>query len=628
MSDSFDAYQKWLGIPPHQQPPHHYRLLGIELFEADRDTIANAADRQMAHVRTFQAGEHADLSQQLLNQIAGAKVELLNPERKAKYDAALQTDLTAQQTALIQSQEPAEPLPGQQLSAAHQMVPPIQAAPQPEPPVHSLHEEPVDEAQPAAAESPVWRHPAVVVGGAVCLLLLVGIAVAATLRREPAQQAAKKLPAAKIPPIETSAGADFPDHLRYEKIEPGSSRDNEAGRSSTEEAKTADSETPAAKAESEKPPGGADPSTEPATEPAAVTSIPEGTPPEPEKSEPTVVANADPVEPPPMELSGEEPEGKHPDPAEEAPRVKHPVPDREQEQAAIREIRSIFSKEYEAAETPLKKESLARSLVKQADRLAQDAVARYALLTEARNLAEEAGAYRLALAVIDRTFQDYRIDALAKKQDLLARIARTARSVPARREIGTMALELVNEANRGQRFEVAEALAVQANALAARIKDNRLRNQAREAGNAIRRAREEWKKVEQAIAALAQDESDAAANTIYGRFLCLEKHDWEAGLVHLARGENGRLREAARRDLSAPEDPDEQVALADLWYEIAGHEPHAQDFRIREYYWYAQALPETTGLTRTKVEKRMRENPQVERRRESLFLPADGFLEE
>jgi hypothetical protein len=26
----FDPYRKWLGIPPKDQPPHYYRLLGIE----------------------------------------------------------------------------------------------------------------------------------------------------------------------------------------------------------------------------------------------------------------------------------------------------------------------------------------------------------------------------------------------------------------------------------------------------------------------------------------------------------------------------------------------------------------------------------------------------------------------
>ncbi|MFW5835047.1 MAG: hypothetical protein ACOCYE_13220, partial [Pseudomonadota bacterium] len=66
---SFDPYRKWLGIPPEDQPPHHYRLLGIGLFEADSDVIANAADRQMAHVRSFQSGKYAELSQRLLNEL-------------------------------------------------------------------------------------------------------------------------------------------------------------------------------------------------------------------------------------------------------------------------------------------------------------------------------------------------------------------------------------------------------------------------------------------------------------------------------------------------------------------------------------------------------------------------------
>ena len=55
--DSFDHYYEWLGIPREQQPPNHYRLLGIELFESNADVIEHAADRQMAHVRSFQHGK-------------------------------------------------------------------------------------------------------------------------------------------------------------------------------------------------------------------------------------------------------------------------------------------------------------------------------------------------------------------------------------------------------------------------------------------------------------------------------------------------------------------------------------------------------------------------------------------
>jgi len=93
MSGSFDAYHKWLGISPKDQPPHHYRLLAIDLFESDPDVISSAADQRMGHVRAFQTGKHSAFSQQILNEIAAARVCLLSPEKKAEYDRRLRGQL-------------------------------------------------------------------------------------------------------------------------------------------------------------------------------------------------------------------------------------------------------------------------------------------------------------------------------------------------------------------------------------------------------------------------------------------------------------------------------------------------------------------------------------------------------
>ena len=81
MAADFDPYRKWLGIPPGE-PIHHYRLLGIALFESDTEVISNTADRQMAHVRTFQGGQHAHWSQKILNELSTARVCLLSPDKK------------------------------------------------------------------------------------------------------------------------------------------------------------------------------------------------------------------------------------------------------------------------------------------------------------------------------------------------------------------------------------------------------------------------------------------------------------------------------------------------------------------------------------------------------------------
>ncbi len=89
----FDPYRKWLGIPKWEQPPNHYRLLGINLFENDPDVIETAADRQMGHVRNYQAGKHSEWSQRLLNELSAARICLLNAEKKKAYDEKLRADL-------------------------------------------------------------------------------------------------------------------------------------------------------------------------------------------------------------------------------------------------------------------------------------------------------------------------------------------------------------------------------------------------------------------------------------------------------------------------------------------------------------------------------------------------------
>ena len=92
MSAEFDPYQEWLSIPPDERPANYYRLLGLPLFESNANVISNAADRQMAFVRTFQTGQYSQQSQQILNELAQARVTLLDKRKKADYDAKLRAE--------------------------------------------------------------------------------------------------------------------------------------------------------------------------------------------------------------------------------------------------------------------------------------------------------------------------------------------------------------------------------------------------------------------------------------------------------------------------------------------------------------------------------------------------------
>ncbi|HET6879156.1 MAG TPA: hypothetical protein VFI31_03310, partial [Pirellulales bacterium] len=186
MAEQFDPYHKWLGISPKDQPPHHYRLLGIELFESDPDVIEGAADQRMSHVRTFQTGQNSALSQRLLNELSAAKLCLLTPQKKTEYDRQLRQKIEREKAAaaamrpsdssgVLPVMPVAQPLHAAPLPLAQPLpqaapLPVTEAAPviiaEEETSTSSIHRRPY-------RQTPVWRQPAVL--GTAGALVLFGL---------------------------------------------------------------------------------------------------------------------------------------------------------------------------------------------------------------------------------------------------------------------------------------------------------------------------------------------------------------------------------------------------------------------------------------------------------------------
>ena len=106
MSSDIDPYYLWLGIPPHEQPPNHYRLLGIAAFESNASVIDSAASRQSTYLHSVAAGPQRQASQILLTEIAGARRTLLNAESKQVYDVDLKTRLARSEEHTSELQSP------------------------------------------------------------------------------------------------------------------------------------------------------------------------------------------------------------------------------------------------------------------------------------------------------------------------------------------------------------------------------------------------------------------------------------------------------------------------------------------------------------------------------------------
>ncbi len=103
MEEKFDPYYKWLAIPPRDQPPNHYRLLAVDLFEPDVDVIDAAADQRMAYLQQVAAGEHVEASQRLLNELSAARRCLVVPKDKATYDTELRLEMNLPTVRSVES---------------------------------------------------------------------------------------------------------------------------------------------------------------------------------------------------------------------------------------------------------------------------------------------------------------------------------------------------------------------------------------------------------------------------------------------------------------------------------------------------------------------------------------------
>ena len=87
--ETFDPYWEWLEIPPEDQPPSYYRLLGIDEFEQDLAAIDAAAKQRTAYLHPMAAGPSRESVQQLLSEVAKARRTLLAADAKSAYDESL-----------------------------------------------------------------------------------------------------------------------------------------------------------------------------------------------------------------------------------------------------------------------------------------------------------------------------------------------------------------------------------------------------------------------------------------------------------------------------------------------------------------------------------------------------------
>lgn len=619
--DSFDPYLKWLGIRTQEHPPNHYRLLGIDLFEADADVVSNAADARMAHVRTYQTGKYSALSQKVLNEIASAKVCLLNAEKKAAYDAQLQIELMAVPPA---------------------MPAPVAGGP---PPLPTRPGTNGNGAAASAASVPPLRDWRLWIAVAAALLLLVAIGTAALLVRGRGTQVAagseetsteEGAASAKAgPPDETGDFAARPQVVTSEKPKPAES--NPAAPPSPAEKPKPASPNGEVRPDSTAKPGGED-GTGPATKPDGEAKPAPATKPDgEEKPEPSTKPGGEMKPEPtakPDAAEKPDPEAK-PAPAVEAI-VRQPAPSEEDRQRAEATVRELFRAELASAKTPAERLALSDKLFQQALATKDNPAACYVLLRAAADLANAAGELPRTIEILGEVGRRFEVDAVGMKADVLekavAGLRTAANPLVLAHDVADNALATVEEAIAEDQFDTAARVDKVAMAAARRAGDSDLVRDAANLGRLAQQLHKQFETVRQAQQELASSPDDPAANYTVGRWHCFIKGRWDKGLPYLAKCQEGDLPSLAKLDLGGPEEANLQVILADRWVKYAEREDDdaKRQVQLRAAHWLRKALPGLTGLDKVSAEKQIEKlskvAPLLQPRERGVSVPGDVAL--
>ncbi|MCH8922292.1 MAG: hypothetical protein IIA67_03965 [Planctomycetes bacterium] len=596
MTDGFDPYHSWLGIPPRHQPPNHYRLLGLQMFESDVDVIANTASRQMSHVRTFQTGQHAALSQQILNEIAAAKVCLLNPQKKASYDEQLRGKQPQQQH---KRRAPAVQMPVVVTAASS----------------HSTARPSAKSSRGGASrrgssrsKKPFWTQPLAI--AAACSLIVVSLIVVVIIstsaapkqRQEVARRETNKTPKpdsqptnretrrgsppAQGNPPKTSAAAPSPPDLDNQPANPNAGRVNPPAQDDQRKTGNAVPVTP-------KPPDGkflirpgapGPIRVRPATEPPLI--LPKKT--APQKTEPG------------------KPDPQVPDPPPSENPQQAPLPNKDAVRAAEGEISELFG--LDKPGTPAAKRKIASEILQAASDEKQRTPDHFALLRTARDVAASAGDLSTALAAIQQIAAVYDVDAWELKLSAAQRATRLAGPAKNRAALVNAIVSLVDPAIAADRYQIATSLASLATSTARPTRDRDLIRRVAAVLASVKKRQQEFDTtVAPALAALKANADDSNAHLLVGKFRCFVQGDWKRGLPHLARGSDSGLKNAAVADLANPTEPEKRAAVGDGWWDLAQRAPSDEQGQVqaRARHWYRRSATGLVGLRKLRVNKRI-----------------------
>lgn len=562
----------------------------------------------MAHIKSFQTGQHSALSQRILNEIAAARVCLLNAAKKAEYDEELQAQGQGQRIQGIDS--PLIDLGFDVTNIAK----------------HSTVHRP-----PSPKKKQSWQLTAIA-AGIVCLGIVTLIFIAWMSSPKNAGEQAKQARHVAVAPPKPDLQPRPKPERKSEPIVESPEKIAEHLEEAFAKAKTATDFKAVVSGKATWSDGS------PLNNKATATGDKDGNS---DLRVSRVLADESSgrsVETAPKTVMAGTVGPRPPEPPK--PVKSTAIPDKKAQSQAMKEMHEAFPLfGSKSAHNEAVLSFLADKLLQQAYDPANRPATRFVAFDQACQSAVKAGNFALAMDAIDQMGQVFDIEAVDMKLDILQAAIRSRVLPTLRKSLAVEASNLVDDAlasNKPNQAQVAARIALsQATASKSTVIARRVRGQMQIVDQAVKNHTE----FEAANAVLADRPDDAEANLTVGRYQCFVMNNWEIGLPMLAKGSDETLKKLAAKDQAGAAGPESQVALADAWARIAldASATECEYIRSRAASWYRLAEPVLRGLEKERVNRglsRLETNKQRPARRlvnakdgsVLVLIPAGDFL--
>jgi WD40 repeat protein len=277
---------------------------------------------------------------------------------------------------------------------------------------------------------------------------------------------------------------------------------------------------------------------------------------------------------------------------------------------AVQQIREGFKEDYEKARSGPPRKLLAGSLLEQARQTNDDAVRRFALYREARDLAATAD-LPLSLEIAEEMTRAYHLRERETKVAVLGLAGKSLDNPKTAAAYLDATLALLKQAWAEDDYGTVAPVVPAARQAVALCRNPDLQRAASPFLAQFETVRKEYESIKGALQALKGAPEDPKANQDVGSFLCFIKQDWERGLPLLAKGGDPELVPAVKQELDKPDDPADVTSLGDRWASLAKkHVKYRAAMEKRSYRWYNQALIDL-GSDRERIERKVQEFSQL-----------------